>query len=205
VLAFSFDQGSGTTVPDSSGKANNGTLTNTTWSASGKFGSALSFNGTSSSVTVPDNATLDLTTGMTLEGWVNPTTTGTVWRTLIMKQNTASLVYALYGNVNTNRPSARAFTSSELNTDGTAAVPTSAWTFLTETYDGTTLRLYVNGTQASSKAVTGSMPNSTGPLRIGGNSIWAEWFSGLIDNVRVYNRALAATEIQADMTTRVTP
>jgi Concanavalin A-like lectin/glucanases superfamily len=49
------------------------------------------------------------------------------------------------------------------------------------------------------------MPNSTGPLRIGGNSIWTEWFNGLIDNVRVYNRALSATEIQTDMNTRVTP
>jgi hypothetical protein len=122
-----------------------------------------------------------------------------------MKQNTADLVYALYANVNTNRPSARAFTSAEFNTDGTAPVPTGSWTFLTETYDGTTLRLYVNGTQASSKAVTGSMPNSTGPLKIGGNSLWAEWFSGLVDNVRVYNRALTAAEITTDMNTRVTP
>ena len=203
VLALNFDQGSGTTVPDSSGKANNGTLTNTTWSNSGKYGGALSFNGTSSYVTVADNSTLDLTNGMTLEGWVNPTATGTGWRTLLMKQNTNALVYSLYANINTNRPSARAFTSAEFNTDGTAAVPLSTWTFLTETYDGATLRLYANGTQVSSRAVTGSMPNSSGPLRIGGNSIWTEWFSGLIDNVRVYNRALSATEVQTDMNTRV--
>src|SRR4029077_13721057 len=111
----------------------------------------------------------------------------------------------LYANVDTNRPSSRAFTSAEFNTDGTAAVPTSSWTFLTETYDGATLRLYVNGTQASAKAVTGSMANSTGPLKIGGNSIWAEWFSGLIDNVRIYNRALSAAEVTTDMSSRVTP
>ena len=42
---------------------------------------------------------------------------------------------------------------------------------------------------------------STGVLRIGGDSIWSdEWFSGLIDEVRLYNRALTAAEIQADMT-----
>jgi hypothetical protein len=43
------------------------------------------------------------------------------------------------------------------------------------------------------------IPASTGPLRIGGNSIWSEWFAGLIDEVRVYNRALGATEIEQDM------
>ena len=116
VLALNFDQGSGTTVPDSSGKGNNGTLTNTAWSNSGKYGGALSFNGTSSYVTVADNSTLDLTNGMTLEGWVNPTATGTGWRTLLMKQNTNALVYSLYANINTNRPSARAYTSAEFNT-----------------------------------------------------------------------------------------
>ena len=44
---------------------------------------------------------------------------------------------------------------------------------------------------------------STGNLRIGGNSIWGEFFSGLIDDVRIYNRALTATEIQTDMNTGV--
>ena len=38
-------------------------------------------------------------------------------------------------------------------------------------------------------------------MKIGGNSIWGEWFNGLIDEVRVYNRALSAAEIQTDMTT----
>jgi hypothetical protein len=40
-------------------------------------------------------------------------------------------------------------------------------------------------------------------LRIGGNSIWAEWFSGLIDEVRVYNRALSQAEVESDMGTAV--
>ena len=43
------------------------------------------------------------------------------------------------------------------------------------------------------------MAASTGVLRIGGNSIWGEWFAGLIDEVRVYNRVLSAGEIQQDM------
>ena len=61
------------------------------------------------------------------------------------------------------------------------------------------LALYVNGTQAAQLLVAGSIVTSTGPLKIGGNAIWGEWFQGLIDEVRIYNRALSAGEIQADM------
>ena len=48
------------------------------------------------------------------------------------------------------------------------------------------------------------MAISTGPLKLGGNGIWSEWFAGSMDDVRIYNRALSATEIQGDMTTPVT-
>src|SRR6185503_9189576 len=68
------------------------------------------------------------------------------------------------------------------------------------TYDGAALRLFVNGTQVAQAAQTGPVATSTGPLRIGGNGIWPEWFAGRIDEVRVYNRALTAAELQADMT-----
>ena len=78
-------------------------------------------------------------------------------------------------------------------------MPLNAWTHLATTFDGAVVRLYVNGALAASTSVSGSMAASTGVLRIGGNSIWGEWFAGLIDEVRVYNRALSAGEIQQDM------
>ena len=62
-----------------------------------------------------------------------------------------------------------------------------------------TLRVYVNGIQATSKALGQAMVTTTSPLRIGGNSTWGEYFAGKIDEVRVYNRALSPSEIQADM------
>ncbi len=67
------------------------------------------------------------------------------------------------------------------------------------------LILYVNGTQVGSKAVAGTIVASNGALRIGGNNIWPEWFQGQIDEVRIYNKALTAAEVQADMTRRVSP
>ena len=73
------------------------------------------------------------------------------------------------------------------------------------TYDGATLRLYVNGVQVSSVARTGSIATSANPLQIGGDSIYGQYFQGLIDEVRVYNRALSQAEIQTDMNTAVSP
>ena len=87
---------------------------------------------------------------------------------------------------------------------GTAQLPLNTWTHLATTYDGSALRLYVNGTQVATLAATGSIVTSTGALKIGGNALWGEWYSGLIDELRVYNRALTPTEIQGDMTRPVT-
>ena len=68
------------------------------------------------------------------------------------------------------------------------------------TFGGGTLRIYVNGVQVGSQPVTGTIRTSADALTIGGNTVWAEWFAGLIDEVRVYNRALTQAEIQAGMT-----
>src|SRR5438874_8400922 len=128
---------------------------------------------------------------------------GTTWRTVIMKHQTADLAYALYANSDTSTPTVIAYIGSEQYSRGTSALALNTWTHLAGTYDGATLRFYVNGAQVTSRALTGSIVSSTAPLRIGGNSVWGEYFTGAIDDVRVYNRALSATEIQTDMNTAV--
>jgi hypothetical protein len=204
VAAYSFDQGTGTTVPDASGSGNTGTLSNTSWSLSGKYGGALSFNGTSSLVSINDSSGLHLSGGMTLEAWVNASLlTNKKARTVLMKENAPGLQYALYANTDTNAPSGNIFTTQEFDTRDTATVSVNTWTFVAATYDGSSLSLYVNGRLVSTKPVIGSMSPSTGKLRIGGNTIRNEWFKGLIDEIRIYNRALSVAEIQADMNTRV--
>ena len=70
-------------------------------------------------------------------------------------------------------------------------------------YNGSALRFYRDGMLVRTTATTGVITPGTGPLRIGGNSIWGEYFAGTIDEVRVYNRALTASEIQVDMATPV--
>src|SRR5438309_4753432 len=87
VAAYSFNEGTGTTVADASGNGNAGTLSGTTWTNGGKYGSALVFNGTSARVTINNSASLQLTAGMTLEAWVNPSTVSSSWRDVIYKGN----------------------------------------------------------------------------------------------------------------------
>jgi Concanavalin A-like lectin/glucanases superfamily/Abnormal spindle-like microcephaly-assoc'd, ASPM-SPD-2-Hydin len=206
VAAYGFNEGSGAVISDSSGSGNKGTASNTSWSSNGKFGAALSFNGTNSWVTIPDSASLDLTNGMTLEGWVNPTILGTSsnsWRTVVIKEQPGGLIYALYANTDSVTPSGHVFTTREYDTRGTATIPTRSWTHLATTYDGTQLRFFVNGVEISRRTVAGSLKSSSGVLRIGGNGIWPEFFNGLIDEVRIYNRPLTASEIKTDMNTPI--
>jgi hypothetical protein len=150
---------------------------------------------------VNDANSLDLTTGVTIEAWVFPTTSPTNWKTIILKEQPNDFTYALYGGSPSGTlPSAWIYISSEENVQGSSSLPLNTWSHLAATYDGVTLKLYVMGTQVGSRALTGSIVTSGGPVRIGGNSIWTnEFYKGMIDEVRIYNRALPPSEIQTDM------
>jgi hypothetical protein len=203
VAAYSFNEGSGSTAADATGNGHIGTLSGATWSAAGRNGGALSFDGVNDWVTIADTNLLDLTTGMTLEAWVRPTLVSN-WRTVLLKERAGGLLYSLYSSNDAGRPSSWIRRSgSDLETTGPSALSANAWVHLAATYDGANLRLYVNGVQVSSRAVSGALETSASPLRIGGNAVWTEFFGGLIDDVRVYNRALSATEVQTDMATPV--
>ena len=72
----------------------------------------------------------------------------------------------------------------------------TAWSHVATTCDGTTLRLFVDGARGLEPwPLSGPITVSGGALRIGGNAVWAEWFDGTIDEVRVYNRALSPEQI----------
>ena len=195
VAGYSFNAGSGTSFADGSGQGNTGTLQGATWTTSGKYGGALSFDGVNDLASVPDAPSLDLGTSLTLEAWVRPTASSG-WRTVLLKETPSSLAYSLYSASGTNRPSAWIDGASST---GSAAIPLNTWSHVSATYNGTRLKVYVNGVQRADKAVTAAVPVSAGPLQIGGNTVWGEYFKGQIDEVRLYDRVLTASEIIADM------
>jgi PKD repeat protein len=197
VGAWGFEEASGSAVNDASGAGNQGTLSGATRTTAGKIGSALVFNGTSALVNVPDSSSLDLTSAMTLEAWVYPTAGGK-WQDVIYKSND---LYYIEGSSPSGRPAAGGTFGSDVL--GSAGLPLNTWSHIAATYDRTTLRLYVNGTQVGSKAQTNPIQTSTGALTFGGDAIFGQYFAGRIDEVRIYNRALTAAEIQADMTRAV--
>lgn len=201
VAAFGFEEGTGSLAGDSSGHANHGTIAGAVWHNTGRFGKALKLDGVDDWVTIADSAALDLSTGLTLEAWVYPT--AAVDGTVIVKESADGLAYGLYSYDNAPFPVSYLNVDGYWTAAGTATLPLTTWTHLATTYDGTTLRLYVNGTLVSSRAVAGSLLTSAGVVRLGGNSLWGEFFQGRIDEVRIYNRALSAGEIAADMTTPV--
>jgi glucose/arabinose dehydrogenase len=201
VAAFSFDEGTGTSVADASGNGNTGTITNATWTTTGKYGKALTFNGTSSRVNVSDATTLHLSTAMTLEAWVNPTTVSNAWRDVIYKGSDYFLEATSTGGSAPAGGGIFGNGSATMTVKAPTALTRSTWSHIALTYNGATLRFFVNGTQVATQARTGAIRTSTNPLQIGSDSIFGQYFSGLIDEVRVYNRALTAAEIQSDMNT----
>lgn len=203
VAGYGFNEGAGTQTRDAADNGNIGNITGGAWTNSGKFGSALRFNGTNSLVLINYSPTLNLSTGMTLESWVYPTASQTGWRTIVQREADAYLLHAGTDTSALRPAGGGTFDGTIAWTNAPTALALNTWTHLALSYDGATLRLFANGTQSASKAVSGLIQTNTNPLRIGGNSPYGEYFLGHIDEVRVYDRPLSQTEIQADMNTPV--
>ncbi|MFB9964331.1 LamG-like jellyroll fold domain-containing protein [Sinosporangium siamense] len=200
VAAYGMEEGAGATVTDASGQNNTGTAVDATWDSAGKFGQALSFNGSTSVVNVADAPSLRLTTALTLSAWVKPTTL-TDWRTVVAKQLSSSngASYVLYGSNGTGPSGWFQSGGQSSQISGPEPLAVDTWSHVAVTYDGTTARLYVNGEQFAEVPLSGDLDDDGGAVQIGSNSVWGEFFSGLIDEVRIYNIAQTSGQIQTDM------
>lgn len=202
VAAYSFNDGSASTAADVSGYLNDGTLTSgVTWSPQGRFGSALALPGNGPVVTVADSNSLDVTSGMTLEAWVYRTGALTGWQAIVAKD--VDGYYLMASSDQSDVPAGGGtFTSGGNNLFGDSYIPVFTWTHLALVFDGSALNLYVNGNQVASKLQASPLAPTSSPLHIGGDH-YGEYFPGLVDEVRIYDRGLSSSEIQEDMTTPV--
>ena len=183
---------------DGSGNGNYGAIRGSRWAA-GRHGKALSFDGRDDWVTVLDSPSLDLSTAMTVEAWVRPRSVSG-WRTILEKETDTELSFGLYAASAGGAPSGW---GGMRGIYGPARIPTGTWTHLAATHDGVRLRLFRDGKLVASRPMQARLKVSGRELRIGGNAVWGEFFSGLIDEVRVYSRALSAAEIERDRNTPV--
>jgi hypothetical protein len=109
------------------------------------------------------------------------------------------------GTSNQNLPGfGGTFGTTNQNVFGTATLPVGSWTHLAATFDQAMIRLYVDGVEVAAAAQTTDLSTSTSALTIGADS-YGEFFQGVLDEIRIYNRALSASEIRTDMETPVQP
>ena len=208
--AYSFAEGSGNSVADASGNHNPGTIAGAGWTPQGKFDTALSFDGVNDYVNLGG---LDSDgTGLTLAAWIKPTSFAVEDARILSKATGTAEAdhYWMLGTTESNGSKLR----FRLKTNGTTATLVASsgaltpgvWTHVSATYDGQFMRLYKDGIEVGALAKTGAVDrNATIPVWVGSNppEATSKPFHGVIDEVKIYTRALSASELQAEMTTPV--
>jgi hypothetical protein len=133
---------------------------------------------------------------MTLEAWVKPTGGPRGWRPVIVKQRRSGAAYGLFTAGAGGRASTRLRTTRVKKVAGRPAHGGGGWKHLASTWNGKVLRLYVNGRLVAKKPLSKRAAPSAGRLLIGGSRGGS--FKGLIDEVRIYRRALKPAQVRAD-------
>ncbi|GAA3509868.1 LamG-like jellyroll fold domain-containing protein [Georgenia daeguensis] len=191
-----MEEGAGTTVGDSSGWGNHGTVQGSVAWGPGRAGSGLVLDGTGGYVRVPDSASLDLSGPMTVAAWVRPQVLATQY---VVKKATngtrdgfeLSLSSTGRGFFRVNE----ATSDDRYRVNATSVHPLGTWVHLAGTYDGTTMRFYVDGVLQGSVAGPSAVATNGLALGIGAEPGGYRKFRGGLDEVRVYDRALTAQEI----------
>lgn len=204
--AWAFKDGSGTSATDSSDNIppNTGTLINgPTWTTQGKFDNAITFDGINDYVNVPDSNNLDFTQSFTISAWVKPTSLSG-WHTIAAKGQTANaadfpLQYLYASNAGGAGCGvgqiqggfiANGVQGPRQDICSTGSpLPIGQLSHVALTYDGSNLKLYINGALNNTVSATGYMEPSTLAWKIG-NDDYSDAFVGDIDSVRLYNFAL---------------
>ena len=194
---------SGTTVTDVSGNGNNGTMVNSPTPVPGVEGQALSFNGTSQYIDIPSSASLNgIGAAISMCAWVKP---AAVQDGVIVARNAPGyeeweIRMDRGGNGLFNVAISSSLALTHLDSVTTVASRVGKWTNVCGTWDGQTVRIYVNGVVENSTANTGGawQTNLSGlPVGIGDDPTnGGPYMNGSVDDVRIYNRALSAAEVQ---------
>jgi hypothetical protein len=208
---WKMDEGSGTTIGDSSGHGNAGTLNNGTGFVPGLSGSALHFDGIDDAVRVARSNSLEQPK-VSLAAWVKlDSGSEASWATLIKKTyaNDSGPVWGSYSlQLSPDGAAANAvtfFTGTSSGGDSltsSALLPVNQWVHVAGTYDPAAgqKRLYINGQLVASRVVSAPLvydTSSGGDLYLGRDPGPGEAFKGAMDNAGVWGRALSSAEVTA--------
>lgn len=207
---WNVDETSGTTAADSSGYQNtaaySGNVAPNTDLPTTNFSNSRSmiFDGTTDYLSVPDDNSLDITR-VTLSAWVKPADGNNIAGAAIICKGTGGggEVYCLdFPTANDLTPRFYFYPTVGVYTvSSSVALTPGVWSHVVGTYDGTSYKIFVNGTERGSGTFTGSLNSNSHALTIGcrqsGSTDYDMCFDGKIDDVRVYNRALTSDAITA--------
>ncbi|KKR82378.1 MAG: hypothetical protein UU73_C0007G0018 [Candidatus Daviesbacteria bacterium GW2011_GWA1_41_61] len=178
------------------------------WTNSGKFGKALSFDGSNDFIVVSDNAALNPTTAITASTWINISSYPASDKTILAKGNWAAAATAAYELYLGSSGSILKFrfvnSSSSVNCDSggvtvNPAIPLNTWTHIIATYDGTNCKLFINGINKYT-VNTGiqTLKDEANNLNIGRRPDAVQYFAGSIDEVKIYDYALTSDEVKTE-------
>ncbi len=201
-------------VVDASGNANHGqAVANATTTATAKYGRAGTFDGTGDYVDLGDPAALRFTGSFSISAWVNVDDYGE-YGEVVSKgvQGSGNRAYELRHEKNTGYASLFVYTGGSCSSNfamDTVAIGTSAWHYVTGTYDSLigTIRIYVDGELRNTTiGVIGDVCGSNGDVHIGDlKSTSSTDYDGQIDDVKIYNVARSASQIRRDYETGPPP
>jgi hypothetical protein len=198
AAAYAFNEGTGSVAADSSGSGNRASLISATWT-SGKYGNALSFNGSSSFAYAGVSGLPGINQPMTISCWIYIPSRYTSAKTILALANPALRASVQLGHKN--------YQSGVLsygdNWIVVGRIPSlGLWNHLGYVFDGTQNRYYVNGTLIGTSTIT----NSSAPVTSFQIGRWiggSEYFRGSIDDLRIYRRALSQDELKLAMNTPI--
>jgi len=195
---WNFNENSGNTAYDFTSYGNNGTLK--PWSAekwvSGQVGNALQFDGVDDYIDCGNDTSLDITAEITIEAWVKPMAsmsdngliTKPVYTSPYRRYGFKVAVNYFEGGIDS--------TGGYIKCSADSTYTIGEWYHLVQTYNGTIAKLYINGVkQSDEESVSGTIKTTTEHLYLGSWKESSYTFNGIIDEVRIYNRTLNATEI----------
>jgi len=196
VLWLQFDEKRGNIVYDQSGFGNNGTIYGATF-VNSPFLYALSFDGVDDYVSVPHSASLNISGPITILAWVYVTKLNVDQK--ICGKQSPGYKLGIYTNnkveFEIRDPSGTYYFNR--NVAGGTVLEANKWYFVGGWWDGSEIRSIVNGNFERPYSYTGSMGTTTNPLVIGREPFSSGYyFNGIIDEVRIYNRALSDEEIK---------